>query len=73
MKTFTFPTRTALRNFIRSVKADQLVKIESNERTKATGDKWAATMPSVKPINKKRYNVVNGAVIEVNVIAANKL
>ena len=73
MKTFTFQTRTALRNFIKSVKADQLVKIESNERTKTTGEKWAAIMPSVKPINKKRYNVVNGAVIEVNAIAANKL
>ena len=69
MKTFTFQTRTALRNFIKSVKADQLVKIESNERTKATGEKWAATMPSVKPINKKRYNVVNGVATEVNAIA----
>ncbi len=63
MQTFTFQTRTALRNFIKLVKADQLVKIESNERTKATGDKWAAIMPSVKPVNKKRYNVVNGSVV----------
>ncbi len=70
MKTFTFPTRTALRNFIKSVKADQLVKIESNERTKSTSDKWTATMPSVKPLNKKRFDVVNGVATKVNAISA---
>lgn len=68
MKTFTFPTRTALRNFIKSVKADQLVKIESNERSKATGEKWAATMPSVKPVNKKRFEVVNGVAVAEKLI-----
>ena len=68
MKTFTFQTRTALRNFIKSVKADQLVKIESNERSKATGDKWAAIMPSVQPLNKKRYDVVNGAAVAAKLV-----
>ena len=68
MKTFTFQTRTALRNFIKSVKADSLVKIESNERSKAASDKWAATMPSVKPLNKKRFDVVNGAVTKAILI-----
>jgi len=68
MKTFTFQTRTALRNFIKSVKADNLVKIESNERSKATGEKWAATMPSVKPINKKRFEVVNGAAVAAKLV-----
>lgn len=66
MKTFTFQTRKALRNFIKSVKADNLVKIESNERTKTASDKWAAIMPTVQPLNKKRYNVVNGTLVTEN-------